>query len=120
MQIGVNMIFLCSSRFNIFCPFSIPVHGFCDVSGKEIGIITESKTDFKSRFFGKAFHAKDFKNLIVKYLASHKLPTTIEFAEPGGSLDAENVCGLSGKFYGGASDLDRSAILLKIFTVANN
>ena len=27
-------------------------------------------------------------------------------AEPGGSLDAENVCGLTGKFGGGASDLN--------------
>jgi hypothetical protein len=26
--------------------------------------------------------------------------------EPSGSLDAENVCGLSGKFGGGASDLN--------------
>jgi hypothetical protein len=29
------------------------------------------------------------------------------FAEPGGSLDAENVCSLTGKFGGGASDLER-------------
>jgi hypothetical protein len=29
-------------------------------------------------------------------------------AEPGGSLDAENFCGLMVKFVGGASDLDRS------------
>ena len=28
-------------------------------------------------------------------------------AEPGGSLDAEYVCGLMVKFVGGASDLDR-------------
>jgi hypothetical protein len=30
-------------------------------------------------------------------------------AEPGGALDAVNVCGLSGEFVGGASDLDRTA-----------
>ena len=29
-------------------------------------------------------------------------------AEPGGALDAENVCGLTGMYSGGASDLDRS------------
>jgi len=29
-------------------------------------------------------------------------------AEPSGSLDAENVSGLTGKFLGSASDLDRS------------
>jgi hypothetical protein len=28
-------------------------------------------------------------------------------AEPNGSLDAENVCGLTGKFFGGASNLER-------------
>ena len=28
-------------------------------------------------------------------------------AEPGGSLDAENICGLLGHFVGGASDLYR-------------
>ena len=28
-------------------------------------------------------------------------------SQPGGSLDAENACGLTGKFVGGASDLDR-------------
>jgi hypothetical protein len=31
---------------------------------------------------------------------------TSKNAEPGGSLDAENVCGLSGLFFGGASDLN--------------
>ncbi len=31
-------------------------------------------------------------------------------AEPGGSLDAEKVCGLMGKFVGGASDFDRYAL----------
>ena len=33
---------------------------------------------------------------------------TEEIAEPGASLDAENVCGLTGKFMGGASELDRT------------
>lgn len=32
---------------------------------------------------------------------------SINITEPGGSLDAENVCGLTGKFFGSASDLDR-------------
>jgi len=31
-----------------------------------------------------------------------------ECAEPGGPLDAEDICGLSDDFVGGASDLDRS------------
>jgi len=35
------------------------------------------------------------------------LKNGIEFAEPGGSLNAEKRGGLSGKFYGGATDLDR-------------
>jgi len=30
-----------------------------------------------------------------------------EIIEPGASLDAENVCGLTGKFIGGASELER-------------
>lgn len=30
---------------------------------------------------------------------------TEEIAEPGTSLDAENVCGLTGKFMGGSSEL---------------
>jgi len=37
------------------------------------------------------------------------LKSGIEFAEPGGSLDAEKRGGLSGKFCGGASDLGRYA-----------
>jgi hypothetical protein len=31
----------------------------------------------------------------------------MDIAEPGGALDAENVCGLTGKFLNGASDLKR-------------
>lgn len=30
-----------------------------------------------------------------------------KIAEPGGSLDAENACGLTGKLWRGASDLGR-------------
>jgi len=32
----------------------------------------------------------------------------VVIAEQSGALDAEDVCGLTGKFDGGASDLDRS------------
>ena len=41
-------------------------------------------------------------------LFNSSLPTnqTAKTAEPGGTLDAENVCGLKGKFGCGASDLD--------------
>jgi len=41
------------------------------------------------------------------------LKNGIEFAEPGGSLDAEKRGGLLGKFYGGASDLDRPRKIIR-------
>jgi hypothetical protein len=109
MHAGVNMIPLQLFKVKNFCLFSNPVPGFSHVSGKEIGINAKSKTNFKGSFVAQAFLVRSFKNRIVKYLSARRLSTTIEIAEPGGSLDAENVYGLSGKFCGGASDLDRWA-----------
>jgi hypothetical protein len=106
MYTDVNMIPLLIFKVKNFCLFSNPGHGFSHVSGKEIGIFSESKTNFKSSFVVQAFLVRSFKNRIVKYLAARGLSTTIEIAEPNGSLDAENVCSLSDKFCGGASDLN--------------
>ncbi|MDD3082660.1 MAG: hypothetical protein PHW17_10600 [Desulfobacterales bacterium] len=106
MHKGVNMIPLQLFKGKNICLFSNPEHGFSHVSGKKIGIIAKSKSNFKSSFVGQAFLVRGIKNRIVKYIAARRLSTIIEIAEPGGSLDAENVFGLSGKFCGGASDLD--------------
>ena len=38
-----------------------------------------------------------------------------KIAQPGSSLDAEKRGGLSGKFDGGASDLDRQAQLILLY-----
>ena len=100
------MVPLLIFKMKNFCLFSNPVNGFSHVSGKKIGVFAESKTNFKNSFVAQAFLVRSFKNRIVKYLATRGLSTTIEIAEPSGSLDAENVCGLSGKFCGGASDLN--------------
>ena len=53
-------------------------------------------------------YAKDFLKIKEIIIKKTSLKNEIkENAEPGGSLDAKNVCGLTGKFLGGASDLDR-------------
>ena len=106
MHTGVKMIPLQLFKGKTFCLFSNPFHGFSHVSGKEIGIIEKNKTNFKDSFVAQAFLARGFKNRIVKYLAARGLSTTIEIAEAFSPLDAENVCGLSGKFCGSASDLN--------------
>jgi len=50
-------------------------------------------------------YAKDFLKIKEIIIKKTSLKTEINENAQGGSLDAKNVCGLTGKFLGGASDL---------------